>query len=242
MNTSERPVVQTVFIPAPVWRQNPWLSSLVSKAPAGVVARSWPQKPSESSVGCALAGCAAPSHTQSAAANTSRFEGCMITVIEGTPGCKARARDSGLDSNLILHVSWAAPLLRRILVGRGAADPAIGKRVWNGAKVLMSSPRPSRRTLGSVLLSATVLAGAATAQPPPEGITDTTIAMGVEAAGTALTRERFIQAMEGIVDWDAGGVLPNVSFSATNHHAQRAGFICEMQDGRLVALTDWIAP
>jgi len=36
--------------------------------------------------------------------------------------------------------------------------------------------------------------------------------------------------------------MPNVSFSATNHHAQRAGFICEMQGGRLVALTDWIAP
>ena len=65
---------------------------------------------------------------------------------------------------------------------------------------------------------------------------------GVERAGKALTRERFIDAMEGIVNWDAGGVLPNVSFSATNHHAQRAGFICEMQGGRLVALTDWIAP
>ena len=65
---------------------------------------------------------------------------------------------------------------------------------------------------------------------------------GVERAGQALTRERFIDAMEGITNWDAGGVLPNVSFSATNHHAQRAGFICEMQGGRLVALSDWIAP
>jgi branched-chain amino acid transport system substrate-binding protein len=65
---------------------------------------------------------------------------------------------------------------------------------------------------------------------------------GAERAGKALTRERFIDAMEGIINWDAGGVLPDVSFSATNHHAQRAGFICEMQSGRLVALTDWIAP
>ena len=48
--------------------------------------------------------------------------------------------------------------------------------------------------------------------------------------------------MEGLVDWDAGGVMPAVSFSATNHHAQRAGFICEMQGGRLVAVSDWIAP
>ena len=65
---------------------------------------------------------------------------------------------------------------------------------------------------------------------------------GVERAGRDLTRERFIDAMEGIVNWDAGGVMPAVSFSATNHHAQRAGFICEMKGGRLVALTDWIAP
>ena len=65
---------------------------------------------------------------------------------------------------------------------------------------------------------------------------------GVRRAGRELTRERFVDAMERIVDWDAGGVMPNVSFSPTNHHAQRAGFICEMRGGRLVAVTDWITP
>jgi branched-chain amino acid transport system substrate-binding protein len=65
---------------------------------------------------------------------------------------------------------------------------------------------------------------------------------GVTRAGRDLTRERFIDAMEGIRGWDAGGVMPAVSFSASNHHAQRAGFICEMKDGRLVALTDWLSP
>jgi ABC-type branched-subunit amino acid transport system substrate-binding protein len=68
------------------------------------------------------------------------------------------------------------------------------------------------------------------------------VVAGVERAGRALTRERFVDAMETLTDWDAGGVMPDVSFSATNHHAQRAGFICEMRDGRLVPLTDWIAP
>jgi branched-chain amino acid transport system substrate-binding protein len=65
---------------------------------------------------------------------------------------------------------------------------------------------------------------------------------GVERAGRELTRERFIDAMEGVQNWDAGGVLPNVTFSAKNHHAQRAGFICEMRGGRLTAITDWISP
>jgi len=65
---------------------------------------------------------------------------------------------------------------------------------------------------------------------------------GVRRAGPTLTREGFIDAMEAIRDWDAGGVMPAVSFSPTDHHAQRAGFICEMQQGRLVPLSDWIAP
>jgi ABC-type branched-subunit amino acid transport system substrate-binding protein len=65
---------------------------------------------------------------------------------------------------------------------------------------------------------------------------------GVTRAGRDLTRERFVDAMESITNWDAGGVMPRVSFSRANHHAQRAGFICEMQKGRLVALTDWIEP
>jgi hypothetical protein len=65
---------------------------------------------------------------------------------------------------------------------------------------------------------------------------------GVKRAGRDLTRERFVDAMESISNWDAGGVMPTVSFSKTNHHAQRAGFICEMQQGRLVALTGWIEP
>ena len=68
------------------------------------------------------------------------------------------------------------------------------------------------------------------------------VAAGVERAGRTLTREGFIDAMESLTNWDAGGVMPEVSFSATNHHAQRAGFICEMQGGRLVSVTDWIAP
>lgn len=65
---------------------------------------------------------------------------------------------------------------------------------------------------------------------------------GMDRAGRDLTRERFIDALQSLTNWDAGGVMPNVSFSASNHHAQRAGFICEMKGGRLVALTDWIAP
>jgi ABC-type branched-subunit amino acid transport system substrate-binding protein len=65
---------------------------------------------------------------------------------------------------------------------------------------------------------------------------------GLRRAGPDLDRERFVEAMESIHDWDSGGVLPKVSFSARDHHAQDAGFICELEGGRFRPLTDWLAP
>ena len=65
---------------------------------------------------------------------------------------------------------------------------------------------------------------------------------GLRRAGPDPTRESFIDAMETIKDWDSGGILPPVSFSKTNHHAQRAGFICELRGARFVPLGGWITP
>lgn len=49
-------------------------------------------------------------------------------------------------------------------------------------------------------------------------------------------------AMETISDWESGGIMPKVTLSKTDHHAQKAGFICELKQGRFVALTGWIEP
>lgn len=65
---------------------------------------------------------------------------------------------------------------------------------------------------------------------------------GIRRAGAELTRERFLDAMESIRDWDSGGILPPVSFSASDHHAQDAGFICELVNGRFEPLSDWLVP
>lgn len=65
---------------------------------------------------------------------------------------------------------------------------------------------------------------------------------GLKRAGPDLTRDAFLDAMESIEDWDSGGILPPVSFSASNHHAQTAGYICELEDGRFRPLTGWIVP
>ena len=65
---------------------------------------------------------------------------------------------------------------------------------------------------------------------------------GLERAGKDLTRDSFLDAVESIRDWESGGILPPVSFSVDDHHAQDAGFICELENGRFRALSDWLAP
>ena len=65
---------------------------------------------------------------------------------------------------------------------------------------------------------------------------------GLERAGAELTETAFLDAMESIRNWDSGGILPPVSFSASDHHAQTAGFICELEDGRFKPLTGWVEP
>ena len=68
------------------------------------------------------------------------------------------------------------------------------------------------------------------------------VAEGLTRAGPDLTRERFIDAMETIDGWDSRGILPPVTFSRSNHHAQFAGFVCELRDGRFRPLTSWVTP
>ncbi len=63
---------------------------------------------------------------------------------------------------------------------------------------------------------------------------------GLKKAGKDLTREGFIEAMETIKNWDSGGVIPPVSFSKTDHHAQSAGFIVELKGGKFQPITHWI--
>lgn len=68
------------------------------------------------------------------------------------------------------------------------------------------------------------------------------ILAGLRRAGARPTRESLIDGLESLRDWDCGGVLPPVTFSPTNHHAQSAGFIGELRGRRFEALTPWIVP
>lgn len=62
---------------------------------------------------------------------------------------------------------------------------------------------------------------------------------GLERAGKNLTRESYIAALEGIKNWE-NGITPPVSFSATDHLAQNAGFMVEVQKGIFRPISGWI--
>lgn len=64
---------------------------------------------------------------------------------------------------------------------------------------------------------------------------------GLRRAGPSCSREDFIDAMESIRAWDSGGIIPPVTFSAAEHHAQHAGLICELRGGRFEPLTGWVS-
>ncbi len=63
---------------------------------------------------------------------------------------------------------------------------------------------------------------------------------GLERAGRNLTREGLIKAMESIKNWDNGIINP-VSFSPEDHQAQDDGFMVEVQGGRFVPISGWLA-
>jgi hypothetical protein len=58
-----------------------------------------------------------------------------------------------------------------------------------------------------------------------------------------VTRETINMAMESFSDEDLGGLLPNISYSKTNHEGSFKGRIVQVhEDGRFVPLTNFFVP
>jgi ABC-type branched-subunit amino acid transport system substrate-binding protein len=62
---------------------------------------------------------------------------------------------------------------------------------------------------------------------------------GLKMAGSNLTRESYIAALEGIKGWESG-ITPPVSFSATDHLAQNSGFMVEVQKSVFRPISGWM--
>ena len=57
--------------------------------------------------------------------------------------------------------------------------------------------------------------------------------------GKELTRERFIQTLDQMKDYK-GSVLPNVTYSPTDHAGVKTAFLQQAKGNRWVSFTDWI--
>lgn len=62
---------------------------------------------------------------------------------------------------------------------------------------------------------------------------------GLQRAGRDLTREKLIEALESIQNWENGIIRP-VSFGPDDHLAQDEGFMVEVQGGRFVPISGWL--
>jgi ABC-type branched-subunit amino acid transport system substrate-binding protein len=62
---------------------------------------------------------------------------------------------------------------------------------------------------------------------------------GLQRAGKDFTRESYIAALEGIKNWE-NGIIPPVSFSATDHLAQNSGFMVEVQKSVFRPISGWM--
>jgi branched-chain amino acid transport system substrate-binding protein len=62
---------------------------------------------------------------------------------------------------------------------------------------------------------------------------------GLKRAGKNVTRESYIAALEGIKNWQ-NGMIPPVSFSATDHLTQNSGFMVEVQNGIFRPISGWL--
>jgi ABC-type branched-subunit amino acid transport system substrate-binding protein len=62
---------------------------------------------------------------------------------------------------------------------------------------------------------------------------------GLKRAGKNVTRESYIAALESIKDWQ-NGLIPPVSFSATDHLPQNSGYMVEVQRSVFRPISGWL--
>lgn len=70
-------------------------------------------------------------------------------------------------------------------------------------------------------------------------ITMMTVVEGLKRAGRDLTRERFLQALEGLRDWRPEGLGAPISFGPTRHHGLNTVRLMRAEKGKLVQVTGY---
>jgi len=70
-------------------------------------------------------------------------------------------------------------------------------------------------------------------------ITAQVLVEGLERAGQYPTRERLVNGLETLNNWD-GGAFPPITYSQTDHAGTESVILVEVKDGVQTVITDWI--
>jgi len=137
---------------------------------------------------------------------------------------------------------WPSLLLTVSFVGTEAFAKAAGKD-GDGVMITQVVPPPHQKNLPAVALYHEALAkyfpGSNANFVSLEGFMNALVFVeGLKRAGQDLTRDKFLEALEGIKDLDIG-IGMKVTYSPTRHHAFDQVYYTVLRDGEAVVFTDW---
>jgi len=137
---------------------------------------------------------------------------------------------------------WTSLLLTVSFVGTEAFAKAAGKD-GDGVMITQVVPPPHQKNLPAVALYHEALAkyfpGSNANFVSLEGFMNAVVFVeGLKRAGQDLTRDKFLEALEGIKDLDIG-IGMKVTYSPTRHHAFDQVYYTVLRDGEAVVFTDW---
>ncbi|MDR7554761.1 MAG: ABC transporter substrate-binding protein [Armatimonadota bacterium] len=166
-----------------------------------------------------------------------------------------KLKESGADTLILYATPRHGALIVREIVRLGyrptllstftLLDPImfqLAGDAWDGVHLASYIPLPGTDPKVDAVLATLTRINPALARNPFNAIAGVSFVEpfleGLRRAGPALTRDRVVEAMETIQNWD-GEVIRGVTFSREHRQGINRLFMVRVERGRFVKLTDW---
>ena len=166
-----------------------------------------------------------------------------------------KMKESGADAVILYATPRAGALIVRDMAKLGykptllssftLADPAmfaLAGDAWNNVHLGAYFPLPGLDPKVDAVLATLSRINPALARSPFNAVAGVgfieAFLEGVRRAGPTLTKDRVVQAMESIKNWD-GDVMRSVSFGPDRHQGTNRLYMIKSENGKYVKLTDW---
>ena len=166
-----------------------------------------------------------------------------------------KMKESGADAVILYALPRAGALIVRDMAKLGykptllssftLADPAmfaLAGDAWNNVHLGAYFPLPGLDPKVDAVLATLSRINPALARSPFNAVAGVgfieSFLEGVRRAGPNLTKDRVVQAMESIKNWD-GEVMRSVTFGPDRHQGTNRLFMIKAENGKFTKLTDW---